>query len=207
MNKINHILQIQKAAKLYKKNLVGKKFALVYEQGYIEIIFSSKNFKHLVGVDSPLYAKQFFSDALHNRLNEKTVLFSERHPYRVSVKKVTNLLRLTSLIYSDSFLLEEINTTTKHYKIGATNLDFTLCFNYPKDDYGKITNECLRAESLRDEDCFAKSSSVYEITHIFAKNNDEEFYNEICYMDNRYSINDIPTDVLQTLKLDSNIIT
>lgn len=64
-NKI--IRRIRKAAQNYKKFLVGKKFLLVYEDSFLEIMFTSKAFFHLTGVNSTLSAINFYRHQMYDR--------------------------------------------------------------------------------------------------------------------------------------------
>lgn len=68
---------------------------------------------------------------------------------------------------SEGFTLEEIVTTTKTYKFGITDLNFTLCLNKKLNAQGNRKGDCYVMESLRDEDCFSKSKMAYTFTHIF----------------------------------------
>lgn len=64
-------------------------------------------------------------------------------------------------------MLEEIHTDTKTYKFGTTDLNFTLCLNKEYNTDGKEKSECYIVESLRDEDCFSKCKTAYEVNYIF----------------------------------------
>lgn len=56
--------RIRRAAKKYKDYLVGKTFLFVYENGYIEVMFTTKAFFHLTGVNSKLSAVDFYKHAV-----------------------------------------------------------------------------------------------------------------------------------------------
>lgn len=87
-NRINLVRQIITAAKLYKQNLVGKKFLYIFDCGYIEVIFRAKDFRHLTGVDTNLSAMGFYMMACKGILTANQISFSSRHPYSTSVKKI-----------------------------------------------------------------------------------------------------------------------
>lgn len=90
---------------------------------------------------------------------------------------------------------ERIATESRAYKFGATNLDFTLCMNREYDSNGMAKGDCYIVESLRDEDCFKKSSHVYTVTHILAKDNTERLYTDIVFMDKATDMQELPQEV------------
>ena len=189
------VKEIIKAAKAYKLHLVGKTFLYVFDNRYIEVIYKTANFRHLTGVDTKLSAKAFYKLAVSNKLQAGQVYFSANHPYQLCRKKVKHLNEISALAGTESFMLEEITTNTKTYKFGTTDLNFTLCFNQELDNTGNIKGECYVAESLRDEDCFKKSKNVYEVTHIFVKQNDEKIYRTILYNSVNANIEQLPINV------------
>lgn len=102
----------------------------------------------------------------------------------------------------ECFILETIMTNTHTYKFGTTDVEFTLLLIEDKDAGGNIKSEKYVVMSLRDEDCFAKSSNVFSVTHIFSKPNDSKLYDSIIYFDNkkRYELTE---DIYK--KLDDNL--
>lgn len=189
------LLEIIKSAKLYKQNLVGKTFLYVFDNNYIEVIFKSRDFKHLTGVDSHLPAQDFYRLACKGNLQVFQIYFSARHPYSLAQKKIKHLKYISSLAVSESFMLKVISTETETYKYGTTDLNFSLCFNKEYDDDGKEKGSCFIVKSLRDEDCFSKSEDVFTITHIYSKKNDETKYSQELYCEKGHSINTLPSEV------------
>ena len=173
---VNDIIE---AAQNYRDNLVGKVFLFIFDGGYVEAIFKKEDFKHLTGVESYLSAKDFYKLSIRRHLKENQIWFSSVHPYNLCRRKLLHLNKISLLTTNDSFMLDELITDSQTYKFGATNMDFTICFNYQKNDSGNIISTTIHAESLRDEDCFAKSVGVYEVTHVFSKKNNERFYNKL----------------------------
>ena len=92
-------------------------------------------------------------------------------------------------------MLEEILTNTKSYKFGSTNLNFTLCMNKEYDQDGQEKSECYIVESLRDEDCFSKSRTAYEVSHIFSKYNVAKKYTDLLFMDSRSNMGELPDEI------------
>lgn len=116
---------IHRAAISYKANLVGKTFAYVFDDRYIEVIYKVSNFKHLTGVESALSSKRFYSLALSNHLKPNQIYFSPRHPYALCQRKLKHIEDLIDVASSENFMLEEILTQTKVYKFGTTDTKFT----------------------------------------------------------------------------------
>ena len=200
---INRIIaEIELAAKLYKENLVGKKFLYVFDGRYIEVIYKAQNFRHLTGVESKLTAKRFYNDAVKNALQSNQVFFSRSHPYSLCVKKIKHIKEISVLASSENFMLEEIVTNTRTYKFGTTDLNFTLCMNKETDCEGREIGDCYIVESLRDEDCFSKSKDAFVVTHIFSMPNDGEKYTNLLFMDASVQLKDLPERVKSMIAAD-----
>jgi hypothetical protein len=193
-NRINLVRQIITAAKLYKQNLVGKKFLYIFDCGYIEVIFRAKDFRHLTGVDTNLSAMGFYMMACKGILTANQISFSSRHPYSTSVKKIKHLQNISTLVASECFMLRDITTNSETYKFGTTDLKFSLCFSKEYVDDNK-SNECFIVKSLRAEDCFSKAKEVYTVTHIFSKRNDKSKYSKVIYLENNHSISTVPEEL------------
>lgn len=198
-DRANLVQEIKEAAKLYKDNLVGRRFLYVFDGRFIEVIYKAENFRHLTGVDTYLSAKSFYSYAVKGILTTRQIFFSERHPFSLCSKKVQHLKRAVSLAESESFMLEEITTDSQFYKFGTTEATFALCMNPDIGHNGNLKSECYVVESLRDDDCFHKSKEVYDVTHIFSRPNDEKLYSKLHY---ESECADIP-DAVKTLLIPS----
>lgn len=191
--------EICKAAKLYKEHLVGKKFLYVFEGRYIEVIYKADNFRHLTGVDTSLSAKDFYKYANHNKLQAKQIYFSAVHPFSLCKRKIKHICEIATLASSENFMLEEIQTDSKTYKFGTTDLKFSLCMNREKDEQGNYKSECYIVQSLRDEDCFSKSKTAYEVSYILVKQNDEKKYKDVLYKGNNFSMEELPDEIKQMI--------
>lgn len=194
------VQEICKAAKLYKEHLVGKRFLYVFDGRYIEVSYKADNFRHLTGVETNLSAKRFYQYAVKNQLQSTQIFFTVKHPYSLCKRKIRHIGEVAVLASSENFMLEEILTDTKTYKFGTTDLKFTLCMNKEYDDNGQEKSECYIVESLRDGDCFGKSKTVYEVTHILARNNDAKKYSEILFMDQRYTVADLSNEITEMME-------
>lgn len=197
-DKIKFAKLICAAAKLYKDKLVGRKFLYIFDNRYIEVLFKKKNYKHLTGVATNLSADNFYQNAVRGILTGKQIWFDAEHPYKLCCRKIKHLRDIANVTDSECFMLEDITTEKVRFKFGATDLNFTLCFD---KEYGKdnTESECFIVKSLRDEDCFSRSSEVYEISHIFSCRNDEKVYSELIYMDQKSNLNDLPQDIVHML--------
>lgn len=173
---------------MYKKYLVGKRFLYAFDGRYIEVSYKTDNFRHLTGVETNLSAKRFYQYAVKGQLQSTQIFFTDKHPYSLCKRKIQHIGEIAVLACNENFMLEEILTDTKLYKFGTTDLNFTLCMNKEYDDRGQEKSECYIVESLRDGDCFSKSKTVYEVTHILARNNDAKKYNELLYMDKKFTM-------------------
>lgn len=199
-NDKEHIVkEICKAAKLYKANLVGKRFLYVFDGRYIEVLYKNVNFKHLTGVECNMSAADFYKNALKNRLQSPQIYFSASHPYSLCKRKIKHLCEISVLASSENFMLEEIATETRTYKFGTTDLNFSLCMNKEYDSYGNEKGDCYIVESLRDEDCFSRSKSAYTVTHILSKDNDSASYTDLLFMDKSVTLDDLPAPAREML--------
>lgn len=186
---------IKIAAKLYRSQLVGKRFMYVFDGRYIEVIYKAENFRHLTGVDTFLSARRFYSYAARGILTVSQIGFNEKHPYDLCVRKVKHINEVATMAGSEGFMLEEIKTNTQSYKFGTTDLNFTLCMNKELNDLGNEKGDCFVVQSLRDEDCFSKSNEIYPVTHIFSCANDKKKYTELLFMDKTADMINLPIEV------------
>ncbi len=191
--------EICKAAKLYKKHLVGRRFVYVFDARYIEVLYKTVNFKHLTGVECNMSAKDFYKNALKGRLQGPQIYFTKDHPYSLCKRKVKHLCDISILASSENFMLEEIVTDTRTYKFGTTDLEFSLCMNKEHDDQGAEKGDCYIVESLRDEDCFSKSKNAYAVTHILAKDNTAATYTDVLFVDQSSNLQQLPEEILKML--------
>ena len=195
------VAQISAAARLYKKNLVGKHFLYVFDGRAIEVAYQAKGFRHLTGVDTGLDAMSFYKKAVSGTLQANQIFFSSHHPYQLCQRKLVHLSDIAGMVTSECFMLENIMTETQSFQFGTTDLAFVLCLNRHKDASGEYKSSKYIVESLRDEDGFAKSEGAYPVTHILSKRNDEPFYHEVVYLDERESIETLPPLAAELVRL------
>lgn len=197
----NIVANIKSAAIKYKTNLVGRTFLYVFDGRFIEVIFKAINFKHLTGVDSHLGADQFYRYSFKRKLTPSDISFNRDHPFSLCERKVMHINNLADLALGECFMLETITTNTHTYKFGTTDVEFTLLLDEDKDEEGNIRSEKYVVMSLRDEDCFSKSSNVFSVTHILSKPNDGKLYDSIIYCDEKSRF-ELPEEVRVKLNND-----
>lgn len=116
MKKLNDkkqvVAQISAAARLYKKNLVGKHFLYVFDGRAIEVAYQAKGFRHLTGVDTGLDAMSFYKKAVSGTLQANQIFFSPHHPYQLCQRKLVHLSDIAGMVTSECFMLENITTET-----------------------------------------------------------------------------------------------
>lgn len=200
-NKEPILTAIINAARLYKKNLVGKTFFYVFEGNFIEVVFHEEEFRHLTGVTTQnLTAKSFFSKAANGTLRQAQIDFDARHPYHLCKRKIKHIQNLSRVINCDVIVLKDISTDTEAYQFGFTELHFDLCLGSDRDiQTKKLKNEYYIVKSLRDGDGFDKAATQYECNYIFCKMNNERLYHTLCYTDGKTSIEDLSEDIRQLL--------
>ncbi|MCD7823000.1 MAG: PBECR4 domain-containing protein [Oscillospiraceae bacterium] len=190
---------IKDSAITYKKHLVGRKFMYVFDGRYIEVIYKTANFRHLTGVYTNLSAKAFYSNAVKGKLTENDIGFDSHHIFDLCVRKLKHIDDVAKMATSECIMLEEIETDTMSYKFGTTDLKFTLCLNRDKNVNGEELSDGYVVQSLRDGDCFSRSKSIYAVTHIFAKGNDDKKYSELLYSDNSTPVESLSDEILSLL--------
>lgn len=201
-DRIQIVQKIITAANLYKSNLVGKTYLYVFDNRYIEVVYRTKDFLHLTGVNSSLSAKAFYKEATQGTLKHTQVWFTARHPYDLCLKKAEYIDKLIAVTNTDTVLLESVSTDSAVYQFGVTELNFTLCLNIDTDDTGKIVSNYYTPRSLRAEDSFNRSGNVYEVDFILSKDNDKALYTTVTFSDKRKSLDDIPDAIKKRISPD-----
>lgn len=181
--------QINTAADEYSKHLAGKVFLYVYGNEYFEISFMTKQFKHLTGVASNLSANEFYKKAKANTLTDNQFWFDSKHLYDNARKKLPCLCNLSVLTNSLVCVVKDVSTLTLTYKIGVTNLSFTLCLTEHVDTNNNKINDLLLPRSLRVKDKAIENSIDSEfIDFIFERDAVLDTYSVLKYKDADKSI-------------------
>lgn len=195
---------IHKNAVIYKKHLISKTFLLLFEGHSIEIMFKAENLLHLCGVDTKLLAKDFYQKAYQKKLSDKEIYFSKKHPYDFAKIKLEHLPQAISLLSNESFVITDISTQTKMFKLGATDLEVIFCFDSQIDNNGNIINNILIPYSLRVEGIpNSKFGNMYEVNYVLSKKTGTKNYINIEYGNpnlltsylEKYSISDFSINI------------
>lgn len=176
--------QIISAANIYKNTLAGHVYLYVSGLQYFEVAYKTECFKHLTGVESPLRGNTFYDNAKNATLNASQIYFNNRHPLKTAKKKLVCLHQLPELTKDLVCVVKDMHTATITYKIGITNLEFTVGLTENLDKNGVKLNDWLIPQTLRIKDKAIETAQNAEfIEFIFSKNACEEKYTNLCYSD------------------------
>ena len=168
------------AANEYKQNLDGKQFLILFEGEYIEVTFKKEHFLHLCGVGTKLFSKDFYKKSANYSLTKNEIIFNSVHPYDLADIKTNNLNTAFNIFRKESLIVTDITTHTYNYKLGATDLDILICFDYDRDKNGNKTSDVLIPYSLRVENIAnSKYNKIYEIDYVLSKCNGSKSYTKI----------------------------
>lgn len=174
--------QIIDASHIYRDQLAGKVFLYVVGGDHFEVAFQSNCFMHLTGVDSWLNAKSFYSKATSSQLTTEQFFFSSEHSYQNAKKKLPCLMALPRLTSSDVIAVRNLRTLTLTYKIGVTNLDFTIGLTENINRQGVKINDWFLPRTLRVKDMAPENSEDAEVVNfIFSKNASSGSYDTLCF--------------------------
>ena len=180
---------IMNAAHAYAKELAGKVFLYVYGNEYLEIAFRKDCFLHLTGVGTSLSANDFYKKAKRGKLNDKQFFFSPIHPMGVAKKKLPCLIRLPELTNTMVCILKGMSTVTLMYKIGVTNLEFTLGVTENIDAKGMKIDNLYLPRTLRVKDQSVERSNDGEIVDfIFMREAVTDIYKTLTFADSNKKI-------------------
>lgn len=174
------------AAIIYSGSLAGKTFLYVYGEEFFEVSFPVEHFLHLTGVETKLFARDFYKNAKKRKLTNNQFFFSTRHPHANARKKLSCLKRLPELTSQLVCILKDMKTTTITYKISLTNFEFTLGLTENVDVNGNKVNDLFFPMSLRVKDSSVERSNSGEIVDfIFAKDASVGKYGDLLVQDER----------------------
>lgn len=174
--------QIIKAARIYQAHLAGKVFLFVYGDQYFEVVFPIDRFLHLTGVESMLSASNFYQKAINKKLTQHQFALTPNHPYRRVKTKLPCLILLPQLTNSLTCVVQDFTTATFTYKIGLTNLKFTLGLTENFDFSGNKINTWLLPRTLRANDnAIANSANAEFVDFIFEKSASASQYSTISF--------------------------
>lgn len=182
-DKKDHIRkQIIDASCVYRDNLAGKVFLYVIGEEYFEVVFQTDRFMHLTGVNSKLTAQEFYDKATDSELTTGQIYFDKEHPYHSAKKKLPCLLLLPVLTNSLVCVVKDMKTLTLTYKLGVTNLDFTIGLTENIDFEGNKINDWFLPRTLRVKDKSIENSTSAEfVDFIFSKDASMDKYDAMAF--------------------------
>ncbi len=182
IEKIELRKQIISAANVYKNNLAGQVYLYVYGDTYFEVAYMTDCFKHLTGVESPLRGNSFYDNAKNATLTTTQMIFNSRHPLKTAKKKVVCLHQLPQLTRDLVCVVKDMYTVTITYKLGITNLEFTVGLTENLNADGSKVNDWLIPRTLRINDKAIDAAKDAEfVDFIFSKKATETQYTKVCF--------------------------
>ena len=134
------------------------------------MVFQTDCFLHLTGVNSILNAQDFYEKSKDSTLNSNQIYFDARHPYATAKRKLSYLSMLPQLTNSLVCVVRDMQTLTLTYKMGITNIDFTIGLTENTDFYGNKINDWFLPRTLRVKDkAIENCASAEFVDFIFSK--------------------------------------
>ena len=197
--------QIIDASCVYRDNLAGKVFLYVIGKEYFEVVFQTDRFMHLTGVNSKLTAQEFYDKATESELTTGQIYFDKEHPYHGAKKKLPCLLLLPALTNSLVCVVKDMKTLTLTYKLGVTNLDFTIGLTENVDFEGNKINDWFLPRTLRVKDKSIENSSSAEfVDFIFSKDASMDKYDTMAFSEGGQEIPETIKKLLNERLLEAN---
>lgn len=184
-NKKKDIHKLKNCAEYYKRNLIGKRFLILYNDGeFLEILFSSEHFRHLTGISSNLNAKKFYQKCIGLKgtrkifISPNEIYTTKQHPRALALKKMEVFNNILFLFQNQSYLSKTVNTNSVTYSFGISNITLTLlCERHPP-------NSEIIPVSLRSKSYLKKSMLFYPVEYVLVKLNPYMKFSEITYPNN-----------------------
>ena len=169
------------AAEIYQRELAGKVFMFIHNDEWFEVVFKTDRFLHLTGVSTQLTAQDFYDKAQQKKLTDKQFDITPTL-YKRARKKLPCLKRLPELTTNLVCVVKDLTTVTLTYKIGLTNLDFTLGLTENTDVNGNKINDWFLPRTLRTKDnAIDISSNAHFIDFVLEKGASEDKYHKIAF--------------------------
>ena len=152
---IEIVNRIKEGAKIYRDELAGKTFLIIFEGQSIEVMFKKENFLHFTGVETNLYAEDFYKKALiegKGGLKYTEIGFSVFKPYHFADIKTSHLKEAFTLFQRDTLIITDLHTNSTDYKFGSTDFELVFGFNDRLNDEGIKINDFLVPQTLRIEE-------------------------------------------------------
>lgn len=182
---IEIVNRIKEGAKIYRDELAGKTFLIIFEGQSIEVMFKKENFLHFTGVETNLYAEDFYKKALiegKGGLKYTEIGFSVFKPYHFADIKTSHLKEAFTLFQRDTLIITDLHTNSTDYKFGSTDFELVFGFNDRLNDEGIKINDFLVPQTLRIEELANNQyQEMFSVDYILSRKNDQNEYDEIVF--------------------------
>lgn len=169
---------ISRSAAHYSDYLAGRDFLVLYNGQAKEFSFHARNFRHLCGVDSNLYATEFYSKALAKELTWSQIGFSKCHPQDMVEDRVKALFQLNEFLQHHLSVFQNVNTKTQSYDFALGNKDTAVMFNMDRENVSYVP-QSLRIGKTENLRCGEK----IPVDYILFKEGSQKIYDQIAQGD------------------------
>ena len=171
--------KILDAASVYSEELAGKVFLYVVGDKHFVVAFRVPRFNIFTQKKSFLAAKFFKKKPNNATLTTDQIFFDKNHPYNNAKKKLGYLKLLPAITSELVCVVKNLKTPTITYKLGATNLSFTIGLIQSSNDTSRFIPMTLRINDKAIEN----SADAEFVDFIFGKSAEEDEYTELRYKD------------------------
>ena len=148
-------------------------------------MFKKENFLHFTGVETNLYAEDFYKKALiegKGGLKYTEIGFSVFKPYHFADIKTSHLKEAFTLFQRDTLIITDLHTNSTDYKFGSTDFELVFGFNDRLNDEGIKINDFLVPQTLRIEELANNQyQEMFSVDYILSRKNDQNEYDEIVF--------------------------
>lgn len=178
--------KIIQSAEKYSQELAGKVFLYVVGTEYFEVNFPTDRFRHLTGVCTTLSAREFYKKAKTRTLENNQFDIGDEQQYRNAKKKLSCLHLLPDLTNKLVCVVKDMRTQKSHivYKLGITNLSFTVGLTENQDLSGNRLNGWYVPQTLRVNDKAIENSQDSDfVDFILMREATKDKYETVMYSD------------------------
>lgn len=165
-------------ARNYNHYLVGKVFLIICEDGTESLIrFFKTDFVHLTGIESNLRDNAFYKQCIVGKLTDGNINNYQKYNWQTLKGKADRVKKIHKIVYADvknSLFMFQLHTRTGVFPVAIRNSVTNTCVGYKGDIH--------KARSLRKFTNSGNADAEKKIAAIFAKQEDQEKYNELVYI-------------------------
>ena len=189
--------KIVQAAEIYSRELSGKVFLYVVGDESFEVCFPSDHFRHLTGVCSRMSAGEFYRKAKNHKLEVNQFYTTDQHPFSTAQQKMKCLHQLPELTRNTVCVVKDMWTASIVYKLGLTNLSFTIGLTRQLDKDNKPINTWYVPQTLRVKDDSIENSQDSDfVDFILMRDASKSKYETVMYSDPNKPLPETVADML-----------